>query len=259
MLDLNSAAGYQYLYEEYIQKQKSTCEIAEELGTYPNKIRRTLLYHKIPLRDSKKALKIALQKGRHPHPTKGTTRPQDVKNRIGEGRSDTWKTVSPKERERLSKIGKDNWEKRPEKERHKMHELAQEKLREAAKQGSKLEKYLLLVLQKAGHNANLHGKYFIVCEKMHLDIVLTDKKVAVEIDGPTHFSAIFGDEYELERVQEADRRKNNLLLQSGFSVVRVKNLAKNISEVQMRRTGEKLLSLVESIKGKPDIYHLEVD
>lgn len=63
--------GREFLQAEYLDKGRSTHEIAGELGTYANRIVRALRYHGLPTRDRSDAQKAALKSGRHAHPTKG--------------------------------------------------------------------------------------------------------------------------------------------------------------------------------------------
>ena len=60
--------------ELYNEKNKSTYEIAKQLETYPNKIRRTLIKHGYELKDKSAAQKAALNSGRSLHPTAGKKR-----------------------------------------------------------------------------------------------------------------------------------------------------------------------------------------
>lgn len=80
---LETAEGKLWLLEEYIHKERSPYQIAAELDTYPNRIRRALLKHKIPVRDHREAQKLALATGRNKHPTKGIEREEEVRGRIG--------------------------------------------------------------------------------------------------------------------------------------------------------------------------------
>ncbi len=66
----------------YNDENQSTYEIAKQLDTYPNKIRRTLIKHGYELKDKSSAQKTALASGRSSHPTKGKTRSQQEKIKI---------------------------------------------------------------------------------------------------------------------------------------------------------------------------------
>ena len=78
--------GMAYLLEEYLNKQRSTYEIAKDQNTYPNLVRRALLSHGIKLRDKGTAQSIALESGRHAHPTKGRERTENEKRAISESK-----------------------------------------------------------------------------------------------------------------------------------------------------------------------------
>ena len=62
------------IIEMYNDQNKSTYEIAKQLDTYPNKIRRTLIKNGYQLKDKSEAQKTALAEGRSSHPTKGRKR-----------------------------------------------------------------------------------------------------------------------------------------------------------------------------------------
>ena len=99
-----------FLIKSYVEDNRSTYEIAEELETYPNKIRRALKHLGIGLRDKSKAQSAALASGRHKHPTKGTNRPESVKIQISEQMFNYWDTMDDKERDRRSNLSKQQWE-----------------------------------------------------------------------------------------------------------------------------------------------------
>ena len=71
-----------FVVDQYTKELKSTYEIAQELNTYPNKIRRILIKRGVELRDKGKAQSVAIQSGRHSHPTKGKKRSEADKIKI---------------------------------------------------------------------------------------------------------------------------------------------------------------------------------
>ena len=68
----------------YQEEEWSTYQIAEKLGTYPNKIRRILKKNGIHLRTRSNAQKNALSSGRSSHPTAGTTMSEETKMKISD-------------------------------------------------------------------------------------------------------------------------------------------------------------------------------
>ena len=69
----------EYIIEQYTNEKRSTYEIAQDLKTYPNKIRRTLNTLGVPLRDKSMAQTVAIESGRHEHPTKGKKRTEGAR------------------------------------------------------------------------------------------------------------------------------------------------------------------------------------
>ena len=93
----------------YNEENKSTYQIAKQLETYPNKIRRTLIKNGYQLKHKSEAQKVALAEGRSSHPTKGRKRSRVEKIKISSSLVGYWEDMSEKERKRRSKIAKSNW------------------------------------------------------------------------------------------------------------------------------------------------------
>jgi hypothetical protein len=71
-----------YYKREYVDAMRSMHDIAKEHNTYVNKIRREIMSYNYAIRDKSEAQKAALKSGRHKHPTKGTERSLEVKQKI---------------------------------------------------------------------------------------------------------------------------------------------------------------------------------
>ncbi|MHA2062154.1 MAG: hypothetical protein ACW963_07695, partial [Candidatus Sifarchaeia archaeon] len=125
----------------YNEEDCSTYEIAKQLDTYPNKIRRTLKKHKIPLKDKSQAQKIALKKGRSAHPTEGKQRSLEERVKISKSLESYWGEMSDQERSRRANQAKDNWKKMSALQREEMRSKGIAAIRAAATEGSKLEKF----------------------------------------------------------------------------------------------------------------------
>jgi len=97
----------------YNEDNKSTYEIAKQLDTYPNKIRRTLIKHGYELKDKSAAQKAALESGRSSHPTAGKKRTTEQKIAISKGLVNYWDEMSDKEKARRVKQAKNNWKNLP--------------------------------------------------------------------------------------------------------------------------------------------------
>jgi very-short-patch-repair endonuclease len=237
-----------YIIKEYSGKGKSWKEIADALGTYPNKIIRFAKKNKIvESRDRSTAQKLALESGRHKHPTKGTHRTEDTKEKISDGMARVWEELDDEERERRREINRQQWEDMTVFQRDEMLRLAQEGVRKSSKEGSKLEKFLENSLTKANVAVEFHRERIVQGTKQQIDIFLPHLGVAIEVDGPAHFFPIWGQE-SLEKHIRADALKNGLLLKEGFVVIRIRHVTKNLSKKQMRDVWNELKVVVEKVE-----------
>ena len=237
----------EFIIDQYTNHKKSTYEIAQELKTYPNKIRRALNTLGVDLRDKSKPQTIAIQSGRHEHPTKGKKRTEAEKIAISNGMATYWDEMEDKERNRRSKLSKKQWEEMPEEDKANLRKLAAEAVRKASKEGSKIEKFIHEGLTKLGWEVIFHKRGLVSNEKLEVDLFIPSIKTAIEIDGPAHFLPIWGEE-NLQRHIRADAQKAGLLINRGFVILRVKNIIRNLSQKNMRETLALVAQELEKIK-----------
>ena len=238
----------EFLVKEYSVKNRSFGEIAKELGTYTNKVVRAARKYGIDIRDRSEAQKAALKNGRHKHPTKGKKRSQEVKEKISDTVYSFWENIDDDNRQERSLKAKQNWDKMPDEKKAEFQRLSSQAIRKASKEGSKLEKFLFELLTRQGYRVEYHKEHLLLNEKLHIDLFLPESSIAIEIDGPSHFEPIWGQE-ALERTQKSDRQKSGLILNSGLVLVRIKN-TKGISEKFKRDIKSKLLSEIERVTEK---------
>ncbi len=231
----------------YNEEDKSTYEIAEELGTYPNRIRRSLLKLGVELKSKSIAQKNALKSGRHIHPTKGKKHSEETKIKISESIYQYWSELSEEDYEKRVEKSRDQWNNMTEAEKARFHKLAQEGIRKASKEGSKIERFIMEALRKDGYQVIFHKKGLIMNENLELDLFIPELNTAIEIDGPTHFFPIWGEE-SLKRHQASDAHKAGLLLRGGFVLIRVKNIAKTLTHKHERDLYGVLVPALEQIK-----------
>lgn len=237
------------IVDMYVKKKMSTYAIAEKYGTYPNKVRRLLKKLNIPLNDKSTAQKIAIETGRSQHPTEGKERPPEVKQKISEGVYQSWQKITEKERQKRVDKSRDQWYNMTELERKNLRDAAAQAVRKASKEGSKMENFLLTELTELGYDVIFHKTGLIPSENLEVDIFLPAINTAIEIDGPAHFYPIWGEE-NLQKHIKADAHKSGLLLTQGFVVIRVKHLAKNLSEKHKRDVLTQLVKQLDKIKVK---------
>lgn len=236
------------LTQEYGSKNRSFPDIASDYDTYPNKLRRDALKFKIPIRDRSEAQKNALASGRHKHPTKGTTRSEETKQKIGASVLTFWEDMSEAELEVRKKKFKEQWDKLSDEDRKAMQQAANEAVRLASKNGSKLEKFMFSGLVEAGYRVEFHKEQSLVNTRLQIDLFLPELKIAIEIDGPSHFLPVWG-EQTLKRNKKYDSKKEGLLLGKGLALIRVKQ-TKDFSNARGLIVLEKVKEQLEKIKDK---------
>ena len=102
-----------------------------------------------------------------------------------------------------------------------MQKLAIKAVRKTSKEGSKLEKFILNGLLQNGYKVDFHKEQLLSNTKLQLDIFLPVLNIAIEIDGPSHFAPVWGDD-ALAKNQDYDQKKAGLLIGKGIKLIRIK-------------------------------------
>jgi len=233
------------LKEAYNKKKMSWIEIADILDTYPNKIRREAKRLGIQSRNKSTAQKTALKAGRAVHPTLGKELTEDTKLKISNSQGSIWDSLSDKERAERSEIGKRSWDKKTEKEKNEVIRKGGEAIREASRTGSKLERFLLEELTKRNYRVQFHKEHWLKNQKLETDLFIEELRTAIEVDGPSHFSPVWG-EQNLIKNRQSDLEKTGLILGQGLVLVRVKQ-TKRISQRYLRAVLNDLLVVLDQI------------
>lgn len=230
----------EYLIGLY-QQGHSLRDIEKMTGVDHNKMWRYLKKMGIPPRNKSEAQKKVIEE-KGIHPTKGKTLSQETKDKIGESVS---KNTDPQKRR---KAGKRGWSKMSPKARRVLCKNAAKKKREAIDKGTKLERYLLVELTMLGYEVTWHCHVPNLPEAMHVDLWLKPS-ICIEIDGPTHYLPIYGEE-KLDKVKASDAKKNGVLLAAGYRLIRIRHLAKTVTEVYKR----KILKQVKEALDSPEQF-----
>lgn len=209
------------LQKQYVNNLSSFAEIAESYGTYPNKLRRDAIKFNIPIRNKSEAQKVALKEGRHSHPTLGKQRSEEEKQKIGLGVMESWDNLSNKELERRKQIARDNWEKLDPNEQQEILKKANSAVRQSSSLGSKMELYLLERLLSDGYKVDFHKEQILLNTKLQIDLFLPKMDVAIEVDGPSHFEPVWGQD-ALQKNKKYDTKKNGIILGRGITLIRIK-------------------------------------
>jgi len=221
--DLSDYDKQLLLKKYYIKENKSFQDIAEMCKTYPNKIRRDAKKLGIKSRNKSEAQKNALQTGKHKHPTKGTERSEDTKNKIGKSIMQAWDSIDAKELKRRKQESKKRWDSLSDDVKKQRLTLANRAVRHSSKVGSKLEHYLLEALVKDGYKVDFHKEQILSNTKLQIDLFLPTMNIALEVDGPSHFLPVWGAD-TLAKNQKYDKKKTGLILGKGLKLLRIKQV-----------------------------------
>jgi very-short-patch-repair endonuclease len=234
------------LRKEYEVGLKSFRDIADEHGTYANKVRRDAIKFKINIRDKSVAQKNALKTGRSQHPTKGKERSEETKNKIGTGVMTSWENLDDETLEKRKEKARQNWENLPEEVKENILHEANTAVRQASKTGSKLELFLFNRLLQDGYVVEFHKEQNLLNTKLQLDLFLPKLNIAIEVDGPSHFAPVWGED-TLKRNKGYDNKKTGLILGKGLSLIRVKQ-SKDFSKARATIIYRELLKSIELIQ-----------
>lgn len=235
------------IIEMYVYQNKSTYEIAEAFSTYPNKIRRVLIKNGVDLKTKSEAQKNAIQHGIAKHPTLGKTRTSEEKIKISSGLKKYWDEMDEKLYKEKVKSAKKRWKEMSENDKRKMLESAIKSIQVAGKEGSKLEKFIYEEIVKEGYKVEFHKKYLIQNEHLEIDMSIPSLKTIIEIDGPSHFFPIWGEE-KLQKQIKADFHKTGLILSKGFVIIRVKHLSDSACLADKEKLRLDILKILDTIE-----------
>lgn len=232
----------------YVNEKKSFADIASEYNTYANRIRRDAVSFKIPIRNRSEAQANALQSGKHKHPTKGQERSEEIKNKIGLGVLKSWENLDDKTVAERKQKSLEVWNRLDENSKKNLVKKANDAVRVASKTGSKLEKFLLEELVKHGYKVDFHKEQTLSNTKLQIDLFLPKINTAIEIDGPSHFLPVWGED-ALTKNQKYDNKKQGLILGKGYVLIRIKQ-TKDFSKTRAYLIYSELSQLINNITNK---------
>lgn len=245
---MNDAQKKSFLVEHYEKDKKSFQDIAEISATYANKIRRDAIKFNIKIRDKSEAQKNALNTGKTEHPTKGKQRSEKTKNKIGMGVLSSWENLDQASLQKRKNKARENWNNLSDDEKANILKKANDAVRVSSKEGSKLEKFLLKKLLKDGYPVEFHKEQTLTNTKLQIDLFIPTINVAIEVDGPSHFEPVWGDD-ALKRNKTYDDKKSGLILGKGLVLIRIKQ-TRDFSKSRAELIYEELKTQLENIKTK---------
>lgn len=241
----------------YSKDSWSTYDIADKYETYPNKIRRILKKHDVKLRGKSEAQKDALAKGKSKHPTAGRQRTDEEKMAISSSAVKFWDDMNDEEKEKRRQQSKENWDKLSPAKRADMRKKASESIRQAAREGSKLEKEVQGFLARAGYRYEAHKKDLVPTKKYEIDLYVPALRTIIEVDGLSHFEPIWG-EKQLAHQRKADAEKDGVVLGKGFKIIRIENRSGSMAISKLKELETALVATLKEIENKTIDTNLKV-
>ena len=253
---LNDVKKRELLNKLYVEEKQSFGDIAKKYDTYPNKIRRDAIKFNIPIRNKSEAQKNVLKTGKAAHPTMGKTRTENEKDKISLGVHSAWKSLSDKELKQRKLDCKKRWDKLDNVTKENMLHSAHVAIRKSSVEGSKLEKFLLASLIDNGFKPEFHKEEVLANTKLQIDIYVPEKNTAIEVDGPSHFSPVWGQD-TLDRNKRYDDKKTGLILGKGMKLVRIKQ-TNDYSKARAKLLANELMKILSSIEDSKDkLFNIE--
>lgn len=231
------------LEDLYIKQKLSFANIAKKYNTYANKLRRDAIKFNVKIRDKSEAQSNAIQTGSHKHPTKGQERSETTKSKIGNSVMKSWDKLSEAELTDRKNKSRDRWESLDDDTKNNILKMANNAVRETSKTGSKLEKYLMSRLLEDGYKVDFHKEQTLLNTKLQIDLFLSGDNIAIEVDGPSHFAPVWGNE-SLSRNKKYDAKKEGLILGKGWRLIRIKQ-TKDFSKSRAEMIYSKLIENIE--------------
>lgn len=227
--------------------------IAKQLGTYPTKILRFCNKHGIPTMTGSESLKEGYASKRITNANKGKELSEERKRQISEHMHTAWSGLSDEERSERANVHREAFLKRSDKDSFSLR--GSQAIRRAAIEGSKLEKYLIEVFNRENIQYIHHYKGLFGGTKLEADFFLPGLGIVVEVDGPSHFTSNLSDD-TLHKQQQADNKKNGLVIAAGASIVRIQHF-RTLYQRDFRIIEQELLAILPTLSNEMRIIHVD--
>lgn len=230
----------------YENQKLSIAKISSALDVSGTQIIRDMKKMNINRRTKSEAQKLALDIGESKHPTAGKRRDEKTKEKISISKSRSFAETSEERKKEIADKIRDKFLAQPEEKRKQIQYSGQLAIREASKHGSKIEIFIRDRLINDGFVVEHHREHLIKNEKLHIDLLLPKINIAIEVDGPSHYAPVWGEE-SLNKVQRADNEKNALLVSQGLHCIRLRTKRGTISEIYKNKLYEKLKKTIDDL------------
>ena len=242
----------------------STYKTAEVLGCNQSHVVRLIQKHNkanpdnpIKKRNKSEAqLNYLEQAGTHQR--EGTTHSEDTKDAISDKMRVFYESDEGEAaKDRIREYRQQEWAEKTEAEKTAILEdlKSANRAKMQSGEGSNFENYLAEQLTAEGYAPEQRTKTWTPGNKFHVDIALPQEKVIIEVDGPTHWSPIYGDA-ELQKVIAKDARKDAVLLSNGWNILRVQDSSGSTTRARYKRVLDALAEIQYSSTA-PKTYYVK--
>lgn len=171
------------------------------------------------------------------HQREGTTHDDVTKDKISDKMREFYDSEEGEAaKDRIREFRQQEWAEKSDEE--KAHILAELQEANRAKmqtgEGSNFENFLAEQLADYGFRVEQRTKSWTPGQKFHVDIAMPNDKIIIEVDGPTHWAPIYGEE-ELQKVEVKDARKDAVLNSNGWNVLRVQDASGSTTRARFMR------------------------
>lgn len=240
----------------YLEQGKSMRNVAKAMGVPLATLSRFMKKVGIETRNKAQAQKNFLRD--HDHQMKGRKHTDETKKKISSSLGEFWDSLNDEEREEFKrKIGsawKRKWASMSELDRRTMMEGLSSRAKETQGQGSRLERFIAEELRKRGYIVEERSTHYTAGKDFEVDLALPNEMVALEVDGPTHFLPIYGEEH-LEQQQHRDARKDDMINAVGYSVLRVRDNNGPLSQLRIDKIEQAIKEINED--GGTSVWYVE--
>ena len=240
----------------YLEEGLSMRAVAKAVGAPLATLSRFMKKCGIGARDKAQAQKNYLKD--NDHQMKGRKHSDATKKKISHSLGDFWDSLSDDEREEFKrKIGsawQRKWAGMSELERKLMMEGLSNRAKETQGNGSRFERYIAEELRQRGYLVEERSIHYTAGKDFEVDLALPNELIALEVDGPTHFLPIYGQEH-LDQKKERDARLDEMINSVGYSVLRIRDNNGALSQLRI----DKIELAIEEIKqdGRTSVWYVE--
>jgi len=252
MVEINEEDVRRLYQDQGLSLRKVASSLEVSLAT----LSRFMTKHGIAKRDKATAQKNFLKT--NDHQMKGRNHSEETKKKISHGLGEFWEGLSEEEVEAYKKLMGSGWVRKWEGMSEQERKVTMEGLAAQAKnaqgQGSRLERFIAEQLRLRGYVVEERSTNYTAGKDFEIDLGLPSQGIAIEVDGPTHFLPIHGEE-ALKKQQERDGRKDQNVLSNGMNMLRVRDNNGPLSQLRIDKIEQAIKEIEQD--GGTSVWYVE--